>query len=94
VGVTIQKINRDLDTGSIVKTGEVKAHRRPYLTVLREIEALGVDLYVQAILEVKHGVAEFKPQAGIKHKPYRTPKPADYLRFLGLQIKRRLHINR
>lgn len=93
VGVTIQKVNQGLDTGSIVKTGQVKAHRRPYLKVLREVEALGVDLYLQSVLDVKHGVAEFKPQAGIKHKPYRTPKLADYLKFLGLQIKRRLNIS-
>jgi methionyl-tRNA formyltransferase len=93
VGVTIQKVNKGLDTGSIVKTGEVRAYRRAYLPVLREVEALGVDLYLQAVLEVKHGVAEFKPQTGVKTKPYRTPETADYFRFFGLQIKRRLSIS-
>ena len=92
VGVTIQKVNQGLDTGSIVKTGEVRSYRRAYLPVLRELEALGIDLYVQAVLEVKHGAAEFKPQTGVKSKLYRTPKTTDYLRFLTLQIKRRLTI--
>ncbi len=89
-GVTVQKVNKGLDTGTIVKTGEVKATRRAYQTVFRELEALGVELYIQAILEVKHGVAEYKPQSGIKGKLYRNPKLGDFVRFWGRQIKRRL----
>ena len=91
-GVTIQKVNRGLDTGSIVKTGEVKADRRAYQTVFHELEALGLDLYIQAILEVRHGVAEFKPQTGVRGKLYRNPKPVDFLKFWGKQIQRRLGI--
>lgn len=93
-GVTIQKVNKGLDTGTIVKTGEVKAFRRAYQTVFRELEALGVGLYIQAILEVKHGTAEFRPQTGVKGKLYRNPKPGDFLRFWGRQIKRRLGISK
>jgi folate-dependent phosphoribosylglycinamide formyltransferase PurN len=91
-GVTIQKINKGLDTGSIVKTGEVRAYRRSYQTVFRELEALGIELYIQAILEVKRGVAEFKPQTGVKGKLYRHPKLGDFIRFWGRQIKRLLRI--
>lgn len=89
-GVTIQKVNKGLDTGSIVKTGEVKAYRRAYLSVVQELEELGLDLYIKAILEVKHGIAEYRPQIGVKGKLYRNPKPADFLRFWARQIKRRL----
>jgi methionyl-tRNA formyltransferase len=92
-GVTIQKVNQGLDTGSIVKTGEVKADRRPYQAVFRDLEALGLDLYIQAILEVKHGVAEFKPQSGVKGKLYRNPKLGDFLRFWSRQIQRRLDLS-
>ena len=91
-GVTIQKINEGLDTGTIVRTGEVNAYRRPYQTVFHELEALGVELYIQAILEVKHGVAEYKPQTGIKGRLYRNPKLGDFIRFWGRQIKRQLRI--
>ena len=90
--VTIQKVNKGLDTGTILKTGEVKAYRRAYQTVFHELEALGVDLYIQAILEVKHGVAEFKPQTGTKGKIYRNPKLGDFIRFWGRQLKRQLRI--
>jgi len=91
-GITIQKVNKGLDTGSIVKAGQVNAYRRAYQVVFRELEALGVELYIQAILEVKHGVAEYKPQTGIKGKLYRNPKLGDFVRFWGKQLKRQLRI--
>lgn len=91
-GVTIQKVNEGLDTGNIVKTGEVKAYRRAYQTVFHDLETLGIELYIQAILDVKHGVAEYKPQTGVNGKLYRNPKLGDFIRFWGRQIKRRLSI--
>ena len=91
-GVTIQKVNQGLDTGSIVKTGEVKTFRRAYQSVVHELEELGLDLYMQAILEVKHGVAEFQPQSGVKGRLYRNPKLGDFLRFWVKQAQR--HGNR
>ena len=93
-GVTIQKVNKGLDTGTIVKTGEVKAYRRAYRTVFHELEALGVELYIQAILEVKHGVAKFQPQTGTRGKVYRNPKLGHFIRFWGRQFRRRLHIGK
>lgn len=91
-GVTIQRVNRGLDTGSIVKTGEVSTQGRAYQDVVHELESLGLDLYMQAILEVKHGTAEYNPQRGVKGKLYRNPKPGDFLKFWGRQIRRRIGI--
>jgi len=87
-GVTIQKVNRGLDTGSIVKTGEVSTQGRAYQAVVHELETLGLDLYMQAILDVKHGIAEYRPQSGAKGKLYHNPKPGDILKFWGRQIRR------
>jgi len=89
-GVTIQKVNQGLDTGSIVKEGEVLIGRRSYATVVRELEALGLDLYIQAILEVKNGTATFRPQPPSKGRLYRNPKPSDFFRFWIKQAQRRL----
>jgi folate-dependent phosphoribosylglycinamide formyltransferase PurN len=80
-GVTIQKINAGLDTGCIVKEGEIPIGRRSYQRVWRDLEALGLDLYIQAILEVKNGTATYRPQIGKKGKLYRNPKLKDYLVF-------------
>jgi folate-dependent phosphoribosylglycinamide formyltransferase PurN len=89
-GVTIKKINAGLDTGSIVKEGEVRIGRRSQGAVWQELEALGLDLYIKAILEVKAGTAEYRPQTGPKGKLYRNPKPKDLLNFWFRQLKRRL----
>jgi folate-dependent phosphoribosylglycinamide formyltransferase PurN len=89
-GVTIQKINAGLDTGLIVKAGAVPIGRRPLRTVWHELEQLGLDLYIAAILEVKEGTAAFKPQTGPKGKLYKNPKPRDYVEFWRRQIRRRL----
>ena len=93
-GVTIQKVNRGLDTGSIVKTGEVSSQGRSYQAVIRDLETLGLDLYMEAILEVKHGIAEYRPQSGVKGKLYRNPKPGDFLKFWSRQIRRRVGITK
>jgi folate-dependent phosphoribosylglycinamide formyltransferase PurN len=89
-GVTIQKINAGLDTGCIVKEGEIPIGHRSYQRVWRELEALGLDLYIQAILEVKNGTATYRPQIGKKGKLYRNPKLKDYLAFWVKRTKRHL----
>ncbi len=89
-GVTIQKINAGLDTGEIVKEGSVTIGRRSPRSVWRELENLGLDLYLRAILEVKNGLAVYRPQSGRKGKLYRNPKLTDLVRFQVLQMKRRL----
>lgn len=91
-GVTIQNVNGGLDTGSIVKTSEVSTQGRAYQAVVHDLETLGLDLYMQAILEVKHGTAEYKPQGGAKGKLYRNPTPVDFLKFWGRQVRRRVGI--
>lgn len=87
-GVTIQKINAGLDTGQIVKEGEVFVGSRTLGSVRRELEELGLELYIQAILDVKNGTASFRPQVGEKGRLYRNPKYNDLVRFWGMQLKR------
>lgn len=92
-GVTIQKVNSGLDTGCIVKQGEVPIGRRSYLRVWRDLEELGLKLYIQAILDVKNGTATFVPQTGQKGKLYLNPKLGDFLIFWMKQIRQRLNRN-
>lgn len=92
-GVTIQKINEGLDTGSIVKEGKVPIGRRSYASVVHDLEILGLDLYIQAILEVKNGTAAYLPQPEMKGKLYRNPKFGDFVLFWMRQAKRRLGKN-
>lgn len=89
-GVTIQKVNAGLDTGEIVKQGEVPIGHRSQGAIWNELEALGLDLYIQAILEVKTGTASYRPQLGKKGKLYQDPKLGDILKLWGRQLKGRL----
>ena len=90
VGVTIQRVNAGLDTGDVVKAGEVPVDRRSLRTVWQELEALGFDLYLQAILDVKRGAAHYRPQIGKKGPLYRDPSLSDMLKFHCRQLKRHL----
>jgi folate-dependent phosphoribosylglycinamide formyltransferase PurN len=89
-GVTIQKINAGLDAGEIVKQGAVTIGQRSYRAVCKELEALGLELYLDAILEVKQGTAFYSPQAGKGRRLCRDPKFADIIRFIWRRFQRSL----
>jgi methionyl-tRNA formyltransferase len=80
-GVAIQKVNAGLDAGEIVKLGKVAIGHRSRKAVWRELEALGIDLYVQAILEVKEGSAVYRVQPDNAGRIYRDPRARDLLCF-------------
>jgi methionyl-tRNA formyltransferase len=89
VGVTIQRINRTLDGGDVVEAGEIMVGRRLPPLIWRDLEALGLDLYIKAILEVADGTASYKQQNGDPGKLYKDPKVADILVY-WLRYTRRL----
>jgi folate-dependent phosphoribosylglycinamide formyltransferase PurN len=80
-GVTIQRVNAGLDTGEVVEAGSVPIGRRPLRVVWNRLEALGLDLYLQAILEVNRGTATCRKPAGKKGPLYRDPGISDVLVF-------------
>jgi folate-dependent phosphoribosylglycinamide formyltransferase PurN len=92
VAVTIQKVNAGLDTGDILKQGTVTIERRSYRNVCQKLDELGIELYLQAIIEVHHNTATYSPQVGKKGKLYRDPKFPDLLRFTWRQWRRRLRM--
>lgn len=91
-GVTIQKVNAGLDTGQIVNSGEVAIGARYRRVVWNELEELGLDLYIQSILEMKQGTASFRPQLGSKGKLYRDPKLSQVVELWWRQSKKRLDL--
>jgi methionyl-tRNA formyltransferase len=78
-GVMIQKVNAGLDTGEILKQGTVPIGRRSLGAVRKDIHALGLDLYIDAIVSVKRGSAVYRPQEGQKGRLCRDPKLGDIL---------------
>jgi methionyl-tRNA formyltransferase len=80
-GVTIQRINEGVDTGDVVKQAEVPIRGRSFQAVWKDVELLGLDLYIQAILEVKQGIATYQRPTGKEGRLYRDPKLSDFLKF-------------
>jgi methionyl-tRNA formyltransferase len=82
-GVTIQRVGAGLDTGDIVRSGEVEIGSKGYGRVWREVEDLGRRLYLEAILDVGRGEAKFLPQdpAATRGPLFRQPAPGNILRF-------------
>ena len=89
-GVTIQRVNRGLDTGEIVQEGRVRIGSRSRSRVWRELEDLGLELYLRAILEVRNGTARYRPQEGPKGGLYRDPPPSLILRLWWRQLCKRM----
>ncbi|MGD8750537.1 MAG: hypothetical protein PVG14_03895, partial [Anaerolineales bacterium] len=55
--------------------------KRPFRAVWKDLEMLGLDLYIQATLEVKKGTANYQPQTGPKGKLYRDPSAKDIFNY-------------
>jgi LmbE family N-acetylglucosaminyl deacetylase len=96
-GVTIQAINAGLDTGRVVRRGEVPIGRRSYREVSRRVQALGIDLLMDALL-----AGEPHPEPGGTSRegpavaagaatsaPYRDPRIGDLLRLFLRRFRRR-----
>jgi folate-dependent phosphoribosylglycinamide formyltransferase PurN len=80
-GVTIQRVNAGLDTGEVVRAGEVRIGRLPLGLVWRRLERVGISLFVEAVLEVKRGRATLAKPEGEKGRLYRDPGPGEILTF-------------
>jgi folate-dependent phosphoribosylglycinamide formyltransferase PurN len=87
--VTIQRVNAQLDAGEIVREGSVPIGRRSHAAVWRDVEALGVRLFVEAVTDVARGTATFRRPDDTgrrKRRPFRDPTLRDVLRY----VRRRL----
>lgn len=95
-GVTIQHVNKGIDTGEIVRRGEVEIRNRGYTAVERDTEALGLALFAEAILDMYHGRATFTPQGPItaRSRHYRQPGPKDLLHLWFRTFSRRLGLGK
>jgi folate-dependent phosphoribosylglycinamide formyltransferase PurN len=88
-GVTIQRVNAGIDTGEVVVEGAVPVGGKSYNRVAREVQDLGIELYVQAILAMKRGTATFRRPSGAKGPLYRDPTPMQMLRLPLRRLLRR-----
>jgi folate-dependent phosphoribosylglycinamide formyltransferase PurN len=90
-GVTIQRITEGLDSGEVLRHGAIPIGRKGYGRVWREVQEEGCRLFVEAILDLKNGRAQFKPQAGERGPLYRQPSPGVLLQFWLRRVFHRSH---
>ena len=89
-GVTIQRIDAGIDTGEIVAEAAVEIGSRGYERVWQDVQACGLDLYVEAVLAVRDGSAEFRRPGGTTGPMRYDPTPAELVRLPLRRLARRL----
>jgi hypothetical protein len=87
-GVTIQRVNAGIDTGEVVLEGGVPVGRKSYARVAEEVQQLGVELYLEAILQVKRGTARYRRPQGARGPLFRDPTLAQLVRLSLRQMLR------
>jgi folate-dependent phosphoribosylglycinamide formyltransferase PurN len=85
-GVSIQRINAGLDAGEIVCTGQVPIAGKRYGRLDRDVQRLGLTLFVRAILAVRRGEAQVRPQPRAASRLYRQPGLGDVVRLWWRQL--------
>jgi methionyl-tRNA formyltransferase len=91
--VTIQKVTAGLDQGDVVKEGQVTIGRLSYGEVWRRLEAVGLDLYMEAICELAKDPDRLTEKRAPGGKLYRDPSLRDLINFYWRHLKRRLSFN-
>jgi methionyl-tRNA formyltransferase len=81
VGVTIQKIGSGLDRGEVVAETRLPVGKVPLPIISARLERRGIDLYMQAIQDVRRGRAIFRPQPEGPGVLYRDPSFIEIMRF-------------
>ncbi len=89
-GVTVQRVNAGIDTGGIIKSGNVPIGRNGYGRVWRQVQRLGVEIYLEAILQLTSISVDAQPQPAGQGKLYHDPTARDLLLLWVRQLKRRL----
>ena len=91
VGVVIQKIGTNLDAGEIVMQANLPVGRRPLGRIRKELETIGIDLYLDAIAAVLDGSAVYVEQPAAVTRLYKDPTLLDIVRFWGRYLARLFH---
>jgi hypothetical protein len=81
VGVAIQRIGAGLDRGDVLRDAVLPVGRKPLPVVTRELERLGLDLFLDALLCVQRGTARFRPQPAASRPLYKDPRGGEIVRF-------------
>ena len=88
VGVIIQRISDQLDAGDIIRQSTLPVRNRLLPLVKKDLEHIGIDLYLDAIKDVLDGKASYVPQPAGSRPLYKDPTAIEILRFWGRYLVR------
>jgi len=91
VGVVIQKIGPRLDAGEIVMQANLPVGRRLLSRIRKELDTIGIDLYLDAVAAVLDGSAVYVEQPAAVTRLYKDPTALDIVRFWGRYLVRLFH---
>jgi folate-dependent phosphoribosylglycinamide formyltransferase PurN len=90
VGVAVQRIGAGLDRGDVLRDAVLEVGRKPLPVVTRRLERLGLQLFMDALLAIRRGAAEYRPQPPGARPLYRDPRGGDIARFWCRYVARLL----
>jgi folate-dependent phosphoribosylglycinamide formyltransferase PurN len=81
VGVAIQRIGAGLDRGDILKDTTLPVGRKPLPRLTRELEGVGLDIFLEALRDVQRGSVATRPQPPGGGPMFKDPSPGEIARF-------------
>jgi folate-dependent phosphoribosylglycinamide formyltransferase PurN len=81
VGVAIQRIGAGLDRGDILRDATLPVGRKPLPRLTRELERIGLDIYLEALGDVQRGQPRPRPQPEGGGPLFKDPRPGEIVRF-------------
>lgn len=81
VGVAIQRIGSGLDRGDVLCDATLTTGRLPLPVVSRRLERIGLELFVEGVLRLRHGTATWTPQPPGDFPLCRDPRAGDIVRY-------------
>lgn len=88
VGVAIQRIGAGLDRGDILRDATLPVGRRPLPSLVRELERVGLQIYLEALRELQRGEGHAHPQPQDRWHLFRDPTPGEMIRFWLRDLER------
>jgi methionyl-tRNA formyltransferase len=90
VGVAIQRIAAGLDRGDVLHDATLPVGRRPLPALVRELERVGLDIYLQTLRDLQRGEVHARPQPKDGGPLCKDPTPGEIARFWLRDLRRLL----
>jgi folate-dependent phosphoribosylglycinamide formyltransferase PurN len=81
VGVAIQRIGSGLDRGDVLGAATLAVGRTPLPALVRELERLGLNIYLETLCALQRGEVRRRPQSQHEGPLFKDPTTGEIIRF-------------